>query len=78
VGVEIPPKVRAALGLDDEPCWVIVSDYNVDEWPSAGLEPIPGRPGEFAYGFIPPGLFADIKQRFLELAQSGRARAVHR
>ena len=30
VGVEIPAKVRRALGLDDAPSWVIVSDHNVD------------------------------------------------
>jgi hypothetical protein len=38
VGVEIPAKVRAAIGLDDAPCWVIVSEHNVDEWPN-------GEPG---------------------------------
>ena len=27
VGVEIPGKVREALGLDDAPSWVIVSEY---------------------------------------------------
>jgi len=24
VGIEIPPKVRQAIGLDEGPCWVIV------------------------------------------------------
>lgn len=78
VGVEIPPNVRAALGLDDEPCWVVVSDYNVDEWPSAGLAPIPGKPGEFSYGFLPPGLFRRVQQRFRELSVGGRARGLRR
>jgi len=32
VGVEIPAKVREALGLGDAPSWVIVSEHNVDEW----------------------------------------------
>jgi hypothetical protein len=73
VGIEIPPKVRQTIGLDDEPCWVIVSEHNVDEWPNAGLQPIPGRPGTFAYGFIPPRLFARIKTAFLDLARRGRS-----
>ncbi len=73
VGVEIPAKVRAALGLDDAPSWVIVSEHNVDEWPNAGVAPLPGRPGVFAYGFIPPGLFASVKARFLELYERGKA-----
>ncbi len=75
-GIEIPSKVRQAIGLDDEPCWVIVSEHNA--WPNAGLQPIPGHPGVFAYGFIPPRLFAQIKARFLELARQRRSGRVRR
>lgn len=78
VGVEIPPKVRQAIGLDDEPCWVIVSEHNVDTWPNAGLQPLPGQPGIFAYGFIPPRLFARIKAAFLDLARHRRSAGVTR
>jgi hypothetical protein len=78
VGVEIPARVRAALGLDDAPCWVIVSEHNVDEWPNGGLAPLPGRPGIFSYGFIPPGLFARVKAKFLELYEEGRTGGVRR
>ncbi len=78
VGVEIPGKVREALGLDDAPSWVIVSEHNVDEWPNGGLAPLPGRPGVFSYGFIPPGLFAQVKARFLELYETGRTGGVRR
>ena len=77
VGIEIPAKVKRALGLD-APSWVIVSEYNVDEWPNAGLSPLPGRPEAFSYGFIPPGLFAQIKAKFLELARQNKGRAVRR
>lgn len=77
-GIEIPAPVRRALGLDDEPCWVIVSEYNVDEWPNGGVSPLPGKPGAFSYGFIPPNLFAQVKARFLELAASGRSGGVER
>ncbi len=78
VGVAIPPKVRQAIGLDDAPSWVVVFDHNVDEWPNGGLAPLPGRPGVFSYGFIPPGLFAQVKARFLELAGEGRSPGVRR
>lgn len=78
VGIEIPPKVKRALGLDDAPSWVIASEHNVDEWPNAGLSPIPGRSDVFSYGFIPPGLFAQIKAGFLELARRGKGRTVRR
>ncbi len=69
VGIEIPERVRRAIGLDDSPCWVIVSEHNVDEWPNGGLQPLPGRPVVFSYGHMPPGLFASIKARFIELAK---------
>lgn len=73
IGVEIPAKVRDALGLDDAPSWVIVSEHNIDEWPNAGLAPLPGRSGVFAYGFIPPALFASVRNKFLELYAKGRS-----
>jgi len=78
VGIEIPAKVKRALSLDDAPSWVIVSEHNVDEWPNAGLSSIPGKPAVFSYGFIPPGLFAQIKAKFLELAREHKGRAVRR
>lgn len=78
VGVEIPAKVRGALGLDDAPCWVIVSEHNIDEWPNGGLAPLPGRPGIFLYGFIPLGLFAQVKAKFLEQSGQGRGPGVRR
>ncbi len=58
--------------------WVTVSEHNVDEWPNGGLAPLPGRPGVFSYGFIPPGLFAQVKARFLELSEKGRSGGVRR
>jgi hypothetical protein len=78
VGVAIPAKVREALGLDEAPSWVIVSEHNVDEWPNGGLAPIPGRPGVFSYWFIPPGLFAQVKAKFLEVYEKGRSLGLRR
>ena len=65
------------LGLDDAPSWVIVSEYNVDSWPSAGMTPLPGKSDVFSYGFVPPSLFASIKEKFLEQTKQG-AKAVDR
>ena len=78
VGVEIPPKVRQAIGLDEERAWIIVSDHNVDSWPSPGLAPVPGRPGVYAYGFIPNALFAKVKAGFLALAEKSETAGVER
>jgi hypothetical protein len=78
VGIEIPAKVRQAIGLDDARSWVIVSEHNVDKWPNGGLAPIPGRPEVFSYGFIPPGLFALVKAKVLEQCGLGRSAGVRR
>ena len=78
VAIEIPPKVCEAIGLDEERSWIVISEYNVDEWPNAGLSPIPGRNDVFAYGFVPPGLFAKIKAAFLELARAKKSVPVRR
>jgi hypothetical protein len=78
VGIEIPPKVAQALGLDEARSWVVVSDHNVDEWPNAGLAPVPGRPDIFSYGFVPRGLFAQIKAQFLELSEQGQTAGLRR
>ncbi|PIW29390.1 MAG: hypothetical protein COW30_05130 [Rhodospirillales bacterium CG15_BIG_FIL_POST_REV_8_21_14_020_66_15] len=77
-GVEIPPKVKRALGLDDAPSWIILSEHNVDEWPNGGLSPVPGKPDLFAYGFIPPGLFKRVKAGFLGLARRNKNATVRR
>ena len=78
VGIEIPAAVKQAIGLDDAPSWVVVSEHNVDEWPNGGLSPVPGKTGAFAYGFLPPGLFARIKAGFLDLARQKKTGAVRR
>lgn len=78
IGIPIPHNVCRALGLDDVPSWVIVSEHNVDEWPNGGLTALPGQPGVFAYGFIPPSLFARIKAKFIELIENGRRGGVIR
>ncbi len=78
IGIEIPTRVKHAKGLEDEPRWVIVSEHNIDAWPNDGLSSLPGKPGQFSYGFIPPDLFAKIKTAFLGLAKSNRSAAVRR
>ncbi|HKW55699.1 MAG TPA: growth inhibitor PemK [Stellaceae bacterium] len=65
-GVEIPPRVKHHLGLDDERSWVIATDLNVFLWPGVDLRPVPNAPaGTFDYGFLPPRLFGQIRQRIV-------------
>lgn len=78
IGIEIPLRVKQAIGLDDTPSWVIISEHNIDEWPNGGLTPLPGQPDIFSYGFIPPGLFTQIRAGFLELARAKKSGTVRR
>ena len=78
VAIEIPANVRRAIGLDDAPGWIVVSEHNVDEWPNAGLAPLPGKPGVFSYGFITPGLFAQVQARLLAMSEGGGGAGVER
>ena len=77
-GIEIPAKVKQAIGLDDAPSWVIVSEHNIDEWPNGGLSRVSDKSGAFSYGFIPPVLFQRIKAAFILLAKEKKTVAVNR
>lgn len=78
VAVEMPVKFKTAIGLDDARSWIVVSDFNVDRWPNAGLAPVPGHEMAFSYGFIPPGLFKQVKDAFVATHEAKRARGSRR
>ena len=62
-GVEVPPRERAALGLDSERQWVVTSEANILDWDDPGIVPLPS--GDWSYG--------DLSR---ELAEAVRASAV--
>ena len=77
--MEIPPIVKQRLGLDDERSWVVLSEWNDFVWPGPDLRPVPGsNPATIAHGFLPPRFFTTVRDRFLALAQRGKARQVAR
>jgi hypothetical protein len=78
VGVEIPLAVKRHLGLDHDRSWIVVSECNIDVWPNPDLRAVPGRPGVFAYGHIPPRLFRTVREAFLDTYRSRRAGVVRR
>lgn len=70
--VEIPRRVAEHLGMDSEPCWVVLEDVNVFTWPGYDLRQIPGQAGRYDYGLLPPRFFETIVKRFAELRQRRR------
>ncbi len=76
-GIEIPPRVKLYLGLDDQRSWIVVTDLNVFMWPGVDLYPVPKRgPGAFEYGHLPPRLFDIVRDRIARLG--GHASATRR
>jgi hypothetical protein len=65
--VEIPASLKAHLGLDDLPSWIVVTETNDFLWPGPDLRPLPGaQPSRFDYGMLPPRFFAHIRDRLLQ------------
>lgn len=77
-GIEIPPKVKQYLGLDDEKSWAIIDEINSFTWPGFDLRPIKGETDRFDYGFLPPKLFEQIKINILELAKKRKLKTTSR
>lgn len=79
LAVEIPTATKARLHLDDGRSWVVLSEWNEFIWPGPDLRRLPGMTdASIAYGMIPPGLYASIRDRFLALANSRNVNQVKR
>lgn len=70
--VELPPRVKQALGLDDDRSWIVLDEVNQFAWPGFDIRPVPGSKDRFAYGFIPPKLYDTVIGRILQLAAARR------
>lgn len=77
--MEIPAAVCRSAGLDAARSWIVLSEFNEFVWPGFDLEIIPGRtPRTVAYGFLTPGFFARLRDRWLALDAAGKTRSVPR
>lgn len=77
--MEIPRAVKRHLGLDaDRPSWIILSEANLDAWPSPDMRPIPGQPGQFEYGLLPQRMVNAIRQAILAALNAKQLACVNR
>jgi hypothetical protein len=77
--VEIPATIKKRLKLDAERSWIVLSEWNEFIWPGPDLRRgAGGDDASVAYGYLPPGFFATVRDRFLEAVESGRAEQVRR
>jgi hypothetical protein len=65
IAVEIPHLSKQRLGLDDERCWVMLTEANRFVWPGPdiGMRES-GDPASVAYGLLPRSLAKEIIRRF--------------
>ena len=78
-GIEIPAVLKAHLGLDGAPSWIIVTETNDFLWPGPDLRPVSlSRPDKFDFGMLPPRFFAHVRDRILQSHLSRTLRRVHR
>ena len=76
--IEIPPEVCRLLKLDDGRHWLRLDELNRFAWPGYDLRPIPQRPGRYAYGVLPPGLFEALRQGILTRQKAKQLRVQSR
>lgn len=65
--IEIPPTTKRRLGLDDERSWIVLTESNRFVWPGPDVRVVDSETG--CHGPLPPGLFEEVKRRFVELAR---------
>ncbi len=74
----MPPRVKQALGLDDERSWIVLDEVNRFVWPGYDIRPVPGSKDRLAYGFIPPRIYDNVIARILALAAARRVVEISR
>ena len=77
--LELPAAVARKAGLDAARSWVVLTEFNEFVWPGFDLSLVPGRtPATVAFGYLTPGFFAKMRDRWLELDAAGKSRGVAR
>jgi hypothetical protein len=67
------------ITLDDARSWIVISEWNEFIWPGPDLRRLPDAPdASVAYGMLPPGLFATVRDKFIALVTSRNAHRVPR
>jgi hypothetical protein len=80
LGVKLDLLTKQYIGLPgDKESWAIVSEVNIDTWPSSGMNHIPGKPGQFVYQRPMPGpMMAQLAKLFLRLCEHKKIWALKR
>ncbi|TCZ54619.1 hypothetical protein EXY23_23220 [Roseicella aquatilis] len=78
-GVEVPAETRRRLGLQDAPCWVVLTEVNRFAWPGPDLRPVESVTGPvWSHGLLPARLFGRVRDTVVARARARTLRAVLR
>ena len=75
--IEIPPRIKKHLGLDDARSWIVVAEGNEFVWPGYDLRKVPNS-DRYDFGFLPPRFFNQILDAFVALHKAGRTKKTSR
>ncbi len=79
LAIELPPVTKSRLGLDADRSWIVLSESNEFFWPGPDLRRSKGKgDNSIAFGLLPPAFYAEIKRRFVALAEAGKSVTVKR
>lgn len=82
--LEVPPKLKRHLGLDDEPSWIYTDEVNVFSWPGPDVRPaeylsdLPQARETCVIGALPRDWFKQVQEHLAESHRLGLARAIPR
>jgi hypothetical protein len=77
--VAFPRRLKAAIGLDERPAWIVTTEANAFVWPGPDIRPVPGRvPPVVVYGRAPAALTRKVVESYLANRTRQRARLVRR
>jgi hypothetical protein len=75
--VEIPPRVKKHLGLDEARSWIIIAEGNEFVWPGYDLRKAP-KTDRYEFGFLPPRLFNAVRDAFVAFHNAGQMKTTPR
>ena len=75
-GVEMPPRQRAALRLDDERQWVVTSEANIVDWDDPGIVPLDS--GAWSYGELTRDFAEEVRNGALRNLDQKRLKMIER
>ncbi len=79
LAIEVPAVTKSRLGLDADRSWIVLSESNEFFWPGPDLRRNKGKgDSSVAYGLLPPAFYAELKRRFVALAEASKSVTVKR